>query len=554
MRDDTSRSTDGTRALRRWSLLRRAWCDADLPNELIEICLEGNPDRLLFSSIPLQVKDKCLVARYERDADSLLVKRHIWGSLSRTLRMAFRVPAARSCAEYGIMLNERGVPTPKPRASILYRFGPWTHRSYLITDYVEGTSLYRYIRFGSQAEDELQHIAAQVANIWQRLVELDVSHNDFKPENFIVDENRKVWLIDLEKVRVGGDAQRQISRQTFDVVNFLHIRNWRHRAEARAFFAEAFMQTSFRDSKQAASVERIASQAAPLEAESDVGLSVLIRCDGGIEMALAAQAIDSVHDIADEVLLVEAAADGSLKVVDRISICEPPTTLSITRARKTGKGSATQLASNPWILAIHQNESVTPFLAKELQQRIADTKSIAAYRMPLKQQYFGKTMAHRTSDNPLRLFLADQCDVVTDDSGLHVTVPEDRTATLEGSILSCECATVADFVDRLNERTTHAALNRLQAAEPPHLVETACRTFAKLVGSLLRPRVWRDGWAGLQMAAIESGFGWVEEAKLYQLTGEFRRQATTQEATALTGPSSTVQLHESPTISRSKAA
>ena len=114
-------------------------------------------------SIPLQVKDRCVVARCECDSGSLLVKRHTWGGISRTLRMVFREPAALSCARLGLYLHNHGIPTPRPRATVNFRIGPWTYRSYLVSDYVEGTSLYRYIRFGSQTGDELRHVAAQVA-------------------------------------------------------------------------------------------------------------------------------------------------------------------------------------------------------------------------------------------------------------------------------------------------------------------------------------------------------------------------------------------------------
>src|SRR5205814_3637865 len=223
----------GLRAMRRWSLTRHAWCDANLPNELAHAILRGDPDRVLFSSQPLQVKDRCVVARYDRAAEPLLLKRHAWGNAWRTLRMAFRESAAKRCARLGLYLHDKGIRTPRPRAYADFRIGPWIYRSYLVSDYVEGESLYRYIRFGSQSTDELRHVGGQVAKIWQMLVDLGSSHNDMKPENFIVDGNRDVWLIDLEKVRLRGEERRQRGRQVFDVNNFLHIRGWHHRSEAR---------------------------------------------------------------------------------------------------------------------------------------------------------------------------------------------------------------------------------------------------------------------------------------------------------------------------------
>src|SRR4051812_28468716 len=57
MPNNAPTSADGPRTMRRRSLLRRAWCDVDLPVELAEVMLRGDPDRVLFTSNPLQVKD-----------------------------------------------------------------------------------------------------------------------------------------------------------------------------------------------------------------------------------------------------------------------------------------------------------------------------------------------------------------------------------------------------------------------------------------------------------------------------------------------------------------
>src|SRR6187402_2272111 len=152
MRVDASRTTDGSRALERRSLLRGVWCDPKLPREMTDALLSGDVDRVLFDTVPLQVKDRCVVGRCECETGQLLVKRHVWGDLSRTVRMAFREPAALRCARLGLYLNDCGFRTPRPRATVNYRIGPWTYRSYLITDYIEGTSLYRYIRFETQTD------------------------------------------------------------------------------------------------------------------------------------------------------------------------------------------------------------------------------------------------------------------------------------------------------------------------------------------------------------------------------------------------------------------
>jgi tRNA A-37 threonylcarbamoyl transferase component Bud32 len=515
MRDDASSSADNLRTMRRRSLARRVWLDPELPGELVETVLRGELDRLLFSSDPLQVKDRCVVARHESTAGPLLVKRHTWGGAWRTIRMAFREPAARRCARLGRYLGKLGIPTPQPRAYLNCRVGPWTYRSYLVSEYIEGESLYRIIRFGTQTADELRHLAEQVARIWQQLVELGFSHNDFKPENFIVDCDSKLWLIDLERLRLSGGARRQKQRQVFDVRNFLHVRSWHHRAEARAIFADAFLNTPYGQWLRDAGINL---EAGILGGQNDADLSVLVLCKGGIDMRSARQAIDSVRDIADEVVLVEPDEFGRLEVLKRIEICKAAGLVVPKSSRAMENALAPYIARFPWVLVLHQYESVTPFLAKELQQRIAEAKDGVALRIALEQQYFGRTIACRTSENPIRLFRQAECSLQVGSQDVTVAADSDRTGRLTGTILASQCATVEEFVERLNEQTTAAAIRRANADESPQLFRGALRAVWKFLSSCSM----RSGWTGLQIAALESVFSWLEEAKLYQRAVEFR--------------------------------
>jgi hypothetical protein len=522
MADDTTESTDGLRTLRRGSLMRRAWCDADLPSELIEIMLRGDPDRVLFSSNPLQIKDRCVVARYEGPSGPLLVKRHAWGGVRRTLRMAFREPAARRCARLGEFLHARGIPTPRPRAYVDCRLGPWTYRSYLVSDYVEGESLYRYIRFGRQPADELRHVAGQVARIWEKLVERGVSHNDFKPENFIVDSNFDVWLIDLEKVRLRGNPGRQRQRQVLDVKNFLHVRSWHRRLEARAIFAEAFLQTPYREWLPAGGLDRAATISLSGDTPIDPELSVLILCKDGIEMPHARRAIESVRDIADEVVLVEAAESDRLQVLKRLDVTGGTPAHQMAGKKALAIAPPTPVARYPWVLVLQQEECVTPFLAKELQQRIADERAGDKFRIPIEKRYFGSSIARRKSEiAPIRLFRQSAYRFPSAGALLSIASDAEHMAQLAGTIQRCECATVAEYVDRLNEDTTRAAHCRLQQGDWPRFGGSTWRAACEFIRLYFRSGGILSGWIGLQLAVLKAGFCWVEETKLRQMSAEF---------------------------------
>jgi tRNA A-37 threonylcarbamoyl transferase component Bud32 len=548
MRHTPTSLDGGPRALRRGMLARRVWCDPSLPKSLIHSLSTGDVDSVLFASTPLQVKDRCIVARREIETQSLLVKRHSWGSLSRTLRMAFREAAADSSARVGIYLSELGIPTPRPRATVNLRLGPWSFWSYLVSDFVEGESLYRYIRFGKQSPDELRHVARQVAEIWRRLVDAGVTHNDFKPENFIVDPQLKVWLIDLERVRLGGKDSKQQQRHVFDIKNFLHVRGWHRRSEARAIFAEELLKTPHGNWLQSTGVQRVAAGDVLDEGEQDTTLSVVVVCENGSTPRITKQAIDSVRDIADEAVIVQAGNGRRLQVLRRINLLEP----SLTPGNAIRHASES-IGRSDWVLALQQNECVTPFLAKELQQRITGAKQELAFRIPIEHLYFGRSITRLANVQPVRLFQQSEFSLAVGDETISIKGDAQNAGQLTGLIQAVECATVAEYVDTLNHCSSAAALERHFAGEQPRLVRSGIRSVREFISKCVSRGGVRSGWAGVQLAALESAFHWVEEMKLHQLNSEFHR-AETDEATILFEAAKLAHEREADVLSLNKAA
>ena len=502
------------RAIRR-SLTRRLWCDENLPADIAEAIWGGEIERLLYGSAPLQVKNRCIAVRHDHRAGPLLIKQHTWGGLSRTLRSVGREASARRCGRLGLVLHGLGIPTPVPRACLEQRFGPWGIRSYLVTDYVEGTSLYRYIRFGSHGPDELRYLARQVARIWQQMVEAGISHNDMKPENFIVDERHKVWLIDLEKVRLKEKPEHQRKRSIFDVKNFLHVRGWHGRAEAREIFLSEFRSTPY-----GSWLDGVTEPGEP-----DPELSVLLLVDGNPSVVLMRRAIDSVRDIADEIVLVEEGEDGGTDVVDRIVLHGEET------SGRDFAWPARGVARYSWVLVLHQNEIVTPFLAKEMQQRIADVKAEEAIRISIEPRFFGNSVALAKGDEgrPIRLFQQARCNYSLADGELVIAAKAARTGRLTGMIQRCACATVAEFVEQINEQSTRSAHQRWQAGERPAVF----RALVRAIGRTLKLSASRggigSGWTGLQIAFLKGVFSWVEEIMLSHKSREFLVDASREE-------------------------
>lgn len=515
-----SPNADAVRTARYRSVGRRVWCDTDLPAPLIESLRTGDMDRVLFSATPLQVKDRCVVGRYQTEGHTFLVKRHAWGGLGRTFRSAFREPSSAHCARIGTYLHSLGVRTPKPRGTVDFRLGPWNYRSYLVSDYVEGIPLYQCIRFGTQTEFELRHLARQVAQLWQQLITLGVSHNDFKLENFIVDEDSRLWIIDFEKTRVAGRPERQRARQIADVLNFLHVRGWHSRPDARAIFAEAFLQVPSGQWLKGIGLERVVMGLGLDEHESDAGLSVVVLCHETVDSRQCQTAIRSVRDIADEVVLVDPSACGEFELLKCIEPINGRTN-EPDRVRPFKLAAPlSSVARFPWMLVLHQNEYVTPFLAKELQQRICMQSEATAYRLGRKLEYFGRTI-HDRDVRPVRLFQTGRCEVSLVNGEPVCAAETSELGELQGAIQASESSSISELIAQLNDASTQAAINRLRAGERPRLLKGWVRGVVQFLMACARPSGVRSGWTGVQVALIRNAFTWLEEAKLYQHSAEF---------------------------------
>jgi hypothetical protein len=446
------RTAEGGFLLRARSLGRRVDCDRQLPPDLVETLLRGDPDQLLAESEPLQVKDRCAAARLDHPAGPLLIKRHDWGDWRRTARMLLRVPTSRVSAALGVELAKLGIATPRPRASVECGIGPFGYRSYLLTDFVEGTTLHRFIRGGSASPDVLADLAQQVATNWQRLIDLRISHNDLKPENFIVDPASKIWIIDFERPRRHRDTAGLRERHLADLARFLHVRSWRTDPSAAAIFRAELLKTSLGDWL---SESRLTTRPGLRDNYSAqqlaCGLSVVVmtRDSNGPGSAAAADrkidaAINSVRDIADEVLIVSPSSPGAWHVIRRID--DPGRNSAPIGAARSADHhpSITGRPKHPWVLVLHSGDCVTPELARQLPEQIVERTDCDAFRIPIENRAGGRRvgLAATPAAAPVRLFNQQRCSF---------------TLRRREVAISADPARVGQFVDKLHHETPVAA-------------------------------------------------------------------------------------------------
>lgn len=365
--------------------------DIDLPSEFVDR-LWNTPNAFLKQHV-LQDKPRCTVARVEEPFGQYVWKRHSWGGIGRTIRRSLSCSTARRSWLDGNLLREAGVPTPRPRAFLERRIGPFKTLSYLLTDYVPGTSLYRFMRTGTPEPGVVEDFARQVAAIWQRLNEIHVQHNDFQTENFLVDPRGTLWLIDLERMCRHQNARRASRKQISDLERLLHPRNWRSYPMAAELIRQEILHTSSGQQALASANGGDHPLARPLATENRPSqlVTVMIPC-GSVDDAMV-ECLKSVQDMADEILLIDCGAGKDIqRVARRFRNCRVVS--SHDRADTEVDEWAESQAKHPWILRLSPNEELSPELAREIQYVLASEPVEAAFEVLHTARLHGQWLQH----------------------------------------------------------------------------------------------------------------------------------------------------------------
>jgi aminoglycoside phosphotransferase (APT) family kinase protein len=490
--------------------------DASLPDELVER-IWRDPNDLLASGSKLQYKPRCSVARVDGYGGSFVWKRHNWGGIGRTLRKALSRSVAKKCWTDGRSLHEAGVPTPQPRLYLERRIGPVNTCSYLLTDYVAGTSLYRFMRFEQPARPVIEQLAQQAAAIWQQLDDLRIQHNDFQTENFLVDPAGKLWLIDLERLRRCRRTEDVRSRQIRDINDLLHPRNWRANPEAGELFRREILQTR-------AAAEALANHgggAHPLSRPVFAVnrrthlATVLIPCFNAADTILTC--LRSVRDMADEILVADAGStDETLALVRRFGGCR-------IVQRHSGDAAefeswACQQARHAWILRVLPNEQVNSELGREVQELLASEPAQDAFLISRSPYFRGRPLKHGgfEHDPSLRLFRKDAVRFEIRGGQVEVSPRSDPTGPLRYP-LACElCSDIRQYLGDMIRAAADAAEAADSQGRRPKLRTVLWQVPWQLFRSYVLRGGWVDGWAGLHASFLSACAIYLREAMLWE--------------------------------------
>ena len=167
------------------------------------------------------------------------------------------------------------------------------------------------------------------------------------------------------------------------------------------------------------------------------------------------------------------------------------------------RNAALELASGDWVLSIDADERVTPELAAEIRQALADrSHSHAGFRVPIQSEVLGRPFrfSGTQQDLPLRLFRRGRGHW----TGLvHETVAIDGTVGRMRHVLRHHTlADVRVFLSKIDHYTSLEACQLYQGGRRYRWLDLTlrpCWTFLKLyVGK----QGFRDGVEGLMFCAL----------------------------------------------------
>jgi hypothetical protein len=491
--------------------------DADLPDDLVERIWQ-DPHALLSEGTVLQDKPRCTVVRIDHSLGSFVWKHHNWGTIRRTVKRSLSQSSARKSLSDAGYLYAAGVPTPRPRALVERRIGPFKSCSYILTDYVPGTSLYRLMRFERPTSQIVHQLARQVATIWQQLDDLRVCHRDFKPENLLVDPQGKVWLIDMERMRRFRRLAPIRRNQAKDLSDLLHPRNWRSDPSAAEVFRREILRTPAATERMVGPLGAAHPLSQPLLSTNRPSqlVSVFIPCRNAGDTISAC--IESVRDMADEILVADAGStDETLRVVREIGgcrvieqRCQDPVTF---------ESWAHSHARHSWILRILPDEQLNSELGRQVQDLVATEPAEDGFRIARTFFLRGQPLKHGGfhRDLSLRLYRKDAGRYEMRDGRVEVTVSSHKIGHVKACLACQMCFSIEHRLSNTMRLATRAAEDdRRKGLRPKRRIVLWHAPWRFLQSYILRWG-WLDGWAGLHASCLAVIEIYLRETRLWEM-------------------------------------
>ena len=135
------------------------------------------------------------------DGKKIVVKRYNLRGFWYDLKKSFRGSRALRSWKNSHYLSEHHIPTPRPVAVLIRRFGPMRRVTCFIAEYVDGVQGRDLFAQGKRHDDAWDPALKNVEELLKQLRAARVTHDDFQHRNMIFIHNVPV-LIDLDHMRI----------------------------------------------------------------------------------------------------------------------------------------------------------------------------------------------------------------------------------------------------------------------------------------------------------------------------------------------------------------
>lgn len=160
-----------------------------------------HPDHFMAQGEVLKAGNSSTVVKLDLEGVPLVVKRYNIKNLSHALRRCWRPSRAHVSWRNAQRLRWWRSATPKPVALLEKRCSGLRSTAYFISEHVAGINAFDYLQRSDLAPSDLNQWLQQFSALLQQLLELGLSHGDFKATNFICGDDGRLYLLDLDAMR-----------------------------------------------------------------------------------------------------------------------------------------------------------------------------------------------------------------------------------------------------------------------------------------------------------------------------------------------------------------